>query len=449
MELRSTIAGRHGPLAEYSKFRRLAIVHAGMMGGDAAMVVALANSFFFSIDPSEGREKVLLFLLVSFAPFLLIAPLIGPVLDRIAGGRRFVIQVVALARIVLSIAMAVVIDEVALFPLVFVALVLQKTYLISKSALVPSVVRNERDLVEANSKLGLIAGLVGAFAVLPALLIQVSPLAGSGTLVYAAAVFGVTLYSSLFLSADRVATSNPTSAEVGELASGEVQSGAIVMVILRAAVGFMFFLIAFYLKQEGAAAIIYGLAVAAGTAGTVAGNYLAPRIRARVSEPRMLRGALLLTAGSGAGAALVGGIGSLVLLVFAVNLAGATGRMGFESLVQHRAPSANVGQAFARFETRFQFAWALGGLIPVVVVIESRLGALVVVVLALVGVLYTIVWPRLVAAENPVATRSAAILARIKPRRGIGAEPSDTTPRVATRAEPSVASPSGLEPGEP
>lgn len=444
MEARSTIAGRHVALADYSKFRRLAIVHAGMMAGDAAMVVALANSFFFTVGPEQGREQVLLFLLVSFAPFLLIAPLIGPVLDRIAGGRRAVIQVVALARVVLSIAMAVVVDDVALFPLLFVALVLQKTYLISKSALVPSVVRNERDLVEANSKLGLIAGFVGIFAVAPALLIQVTPLAGAGTLIYAALVFAFTLYSSLFLSPDKVATANPTSDEVEQLASGDIQTGAIVMMILRAGVGFMFFLIAFYLKQHDAPAITYGLAVAGGTAGTVVGNYFSPLLRSRTSEGAMLRGALALAAGSGVGAALLGGVGSLVLLAFAVNLAAAIGRMGFESLVQHRAPSANVGQAFARFETRFQLAWALGGLIPVVIVIGARAGALVVTGLALVGVLYSIVWPRLVATQSPVATRSAALVARIKPRRlALRSSSGDTELADAEQAG------SAMEPHEP
>ena len=60
--------------------------------------------------------------------------------------------------------------DLALFPLVFAALVLQKTYLVSKQALVPSVVRTEADLVEANSKLGVIAGLTGFVArgVIPA-----------------------------------------------------------------------------------------------------------------------------------------------------------------------------------------------------------------------------------------------------------------------------------------
>ncbi|MEJ7562986.1 MAG: hypothetical protein WKF45_10755, partial [Ilumatobacteraceae bacterium] len=57
-------------LARASKFRRLSATHATMVAGDTAMVVALADSLFFSIDPGEARGKVLLFLVISFAPFL-------------------------------------------------------------------------------------------------------------------------------------------------------------------------------------------------------------------------------------------------------------------------------------------------------------------------------------------------------------------------------------------
>ena len=59
------------------------------------MVVALADSFFFDVDPSGARSKVLGFLLVSFAPFLVLAPFIGPAIDRVRGGRRFIVQAVA------------------------------------------------------------------------------------------------------------------------------------------------------------------------------------------------------------------------------------------------------------------------------------------------------------------------------------------------------------------
>ena len=80
------------------------------------MVVALADSFFFDVDPSGARSKVLAFLLVSFAPFLLVAPFIGPAIDRVRGGRRFVVQAVAAARIVVQLLMIRFADDTRAVP---------------------------------------------------------------------------------------------------------------------------------------------------------------------------------------------------------------------------------------------------------------------------------------------------------------------------------------------
>ena len=187
-----------------SKFKRLATTHALMVGGDAAMVVALADSLFFDMDLNAARTRVMLFLALSFAPFLFVAPLIGPMIDRMPGGRRFVIQGVALSRTVLLLLMAQSIDSLALFPLVFASLVLQKTYIVSKSALVPSTVRSTTELIEANSKLGLISGLTGAVAVIPAAALLVTLGAGA-TMVYSALLFGAALVSSTKLPGDVVA----------------------------------------------------------------------------------------------------------------------------------------------------------------------------------------------------------------------------------------------------
>lgn len=383
------------PLESYSKFRRLTIVHAAMMGGDAAMVVALANSLFFSIDLDEARSRVLLFLVLSFAPFLLVAPLIGPVLDRVAGGRRAVIQFVACSRVVLSVLMALFIDNLALFPLVFIALVLQKTYIVSKQAIVPSVVRNERDLVEANSKLGLIAGLVGVVVIVPAGIIQLTPAQGSGTLAYSAIIFGVALLASTWLAADVVAAHDAGAAEKIQLHSTRVQVGALSMMILRGAAGFMLFLLAFWLRTKDNGTAWFGLALAAATAGSAVGNAIAPRLRARRDESTMLIGSLAGVAVAGLLAALVGGIPALVGLAFVTNLGASIGRLGFESMVQHDAPQANRGRAFANFETRFQLTWAAAGLIPVVIHLSGAIGALVVGVAGAGGVAYTVLRPRI------------------------------------------------------
>ena len=259
-----------------SPFRRLTITHGAMMGGDAAMLVALADSLFLSIDPTAARGRVLLFLVVSFAPFLVIAPLIGPVIDRAAGGRRTVIQLVAGARAVLAVLMAFSIDSLTLFPLVFAALVLQKTYLVSKQAIVPSIVRSESELVEANSKLGVIAGITGFVAIVPAALIQVTPLKGWGTLLYSGVLFAYGLASATRLPADVVAAAPAQVAERTQLHSVPLQMAAGATMMLRASVGFVFFLLAFWLRTQSAGTFWFAAAVGLSALGTMAAN-VSPR----------------------------------------------------------------------------------------------------------------------------------------------------------------------------
>ena len=61
-----------------------------------------------------------------------------------------------------------------------------------------------------------------------------------------------------------------------------------------------------------------------------------------------------------------------------MNFSAAVGKLAFESIVQRDAPQANRGRAFARFETRFQLAWVVAGVIPVLIVIPGWAGFLVV-----------------------------------------------------------------------
>src|ERR1700678_3561099 len=55
---------------------------------DSAMAVVLANTLFFAAASGESKSKVALYLLITIAPFAVIAPLIGPALDRLQHGRR-------------------------------------------------------------------------------------------------------------------------------------------------------------------------------------------------------------------------------------------------------------------------------------------------------------------------------------------------------------------------
>ena len=109
-----------------------------MAAGDAVVAIALAGSLFFDISPDAARGKVALYLLFTMLPFAIVAPLVGPALDRITGGRRVIVVPCAAGKAVVSVFMITHLDGLALFPLAFVTLVLSKAYAVSKSALVPS-----------------------------------------------------------------------------------------------------------------------------------------------------------------------------------------------------------------------------------------------------------------------------------------------------------------------
>jgi hypothetical protein len=365
-----------------SKFRRLAITHALMMGGDAAMVVALADSLFFDIDLTAARTRVMLFLAIGFAPFLFVAPLIGPLIDRAAGGRRLVIQLIAVIRVVLLLMMAKYVDALALFPLVFASLVLQKGYVVSKSALVPSTVRSEDELVEANSKLGLIAGLTGVVAVFPAAIL-LKGIGASATLIYGALIFAAAFVSATRLPPEVVAAHGVDRDESVQLRSGSLHNGAIAMTVLRACVGFTFFHLAFWLRQQDQGAIWFGAVVGVSALVAMVGNAVAPRLRDRMREETMLVVALAIAGSAGVGAAVLGGPLGGVVLAGALNFVAAVGRLSFESIVQRDAPGANQGRAFAKFETQFQFAWAAAAFIAVAIQVSGPLGFLIVGVVAL------------------------------------------------------------------
>lgn len=348
-----------------------------MMAGDAAMVVALADSFFFSVELDAARTQVLLFLAISFAPFLFVAPLIGPLIDRIAGGRRLVIQVVALARLGLLLLMAQYIDSVALFPLVFGSLVLQKTYVVSKSALVPSTVRSETELVEANSKLGLLSGITGAVAVIPAAIL-LKTIGPGGALVYGAILFGLSFISATKLPKEVIADHAAGEEESAQLNSGSLRMASLAMTVLRANVGFTFFHLAFWLRSQDKGTLLFGAAVGVSALATMIGNGIAPRLRERMQEETMLSAALMVSAVGGVSLAVLGGPAAGVLIAAVVNFVAAIGRLSFESIVQRDAPGANQGRAFATFETRFQFAWAAAAFFAVAIRVPGEVGFLIV-----------------------------------------------------------------------
>src|SRR6266480_3723973 len=139
-----------------SPFARLSLTHLFSVSGDALVTIALAGSLFFSIRPTDARDKVALYLALTMAPFAVVAPLLGPVLDRSRSGRRIVVVVCHAGRALVCLSMARHLHGLLLFPEAFVVLVLSKAYLVTKGALVPATVSDDRELVRANSRLAVL-----------------------------------------------------------------------------------------------------------------------------------------------------------------------------------------------------------------------------------------------------------------------------------------------------
>jgi hypothetical protein len=129
----------HDLFDQRSPVGRLALTHVLMTGGDTLFAVSLAGSLFFSISPTAAKDKVLLYLLLTMGPFAVVAPALGPIIDRSRGARRAMVVISALGRAALCPFIARDIHSLLLFPEAFLMLVLSKVYLVTKGALVPEM----------------------------------------------------------------------------------------------------------------------------------------------------------------------------------------------------------------------------------------------------------------------------------------------------------------------
>lgn len=354
-----------------------------MVAGETTMAIALADSLFLSISPDAARTKVIMFLAVSMAPFAVVAPLVGPFIDRMRGGQRAVVILVGVLRAVVLLAMAKYLDSLTLFPLAFAALILGKTYAIAKSALVPSIISNKEKLVASNSKLGQVAGITGFVMAIPAGALQL--ISAQATLTLGALAYLAAAMNAYRLPKVAIATEPAGRLETEELHSPNVVHAANAMRVLRGAVGFMFFHLAFWLRGEDAGTAWFGLAIGLSGLATLSANFVGPAIRDRMRESNMLMAALVSIAIVGFAATWYDRVVGGIVLAAVVNASAAIGRLAFESTVQGGAPDANRGRAFARFETQNQMAWVFGGLIPVAISPSGPLGFAIVGVVGLVG----------------------------------------------------------------
>jgi MFS family permease len=149
---------RHQP------FAGLAVVNNLSGAGDAFVTVALAGSVFVSVSLNAARGRTALGLLCTLLPFAVVGPLIGPAIDRMQGGRRFIVFLAAVGRLIACLLMVAWLHSLLLFLAAFLSLVCSKTHAVAKAALVPGVVDREDRLVRANSRLAVGGALVTSVA---------------------------------------------------------------------------------------------------------------------------------------------------------------------------------------------------------------------------------------------------------------------------------------------
>jgi len=162
---------------------------------------------------------------------------------------------------------------------------------------------------------------------------------------------------------------------------------------MRAAAGFLLFLLAFALRDQELPVLWFTILAGAGVLGGFVGDVVAPTLRTDRREEAVVVAAVT---SAGVGALLASQLFGLPLLTVYAFAAGAVSefaRLAFQALMQRHAPPEALGRVFVRYEVVFQVAWVLGAFVPVLLPISFRTGM---VVLALFyGVLAAVYMVRL------------------------------------------------------
>ncbi len=388
----------HAQGAGESGLGKLIELHAVNGAGDVMITIALASTVFFAVPTDEARGRVALYLAITMAPFTLLAPVIGPLLDHIPHGRRAAMAGAMLARALLALMLsgAVATGGIELYPAALGVLVSSKAYGVVRSAVVPRLLPHGFSLVKANSRVTL-AGLLatGAAAPLGIGLHQIGPewpLYGAFTLFALGTFLAFTLPHKVDSARGerkaRILThgeQKPGLRTVGPAVLHALQANA----AIRGLSGFLIFFLAFLLRVhpldgQSAAVSLAIVGVAAGT-GNACGTAIGAWLKARAPEviiATMLT--LLLTA------ALLAAIffsGLVVALLGAVaGLAQALSKLSLDALIQRDVPESVRTSAFARSETLLQMAWVVGGAVGISLPLNGTLGMAAAALILAVGV---------------------------------------------------------------
>ncbi|POX39488.1 MFS transporter [Streptomyces sp. Ru73] len=380
----------HAHGAGESGLGKLIELHAVNSAGDMLITVALASTVFFSVPTDQARGRVALYLAVTMAPFALLAPVVGPLLDRVPHGRRAAMAGAMLARAVLALTMsrAVATGGLELYPAALGVLVSSKAYGVVRSAVVPRLLPRRFSLVKANSRVTL-AGLLatGIAAPLGAGLHALGP---AWPLYGACAVFTAGTFLSFSLphvvDSARGEARVPAGRRSGRPRPGlrtvgrSVLRGLRANTALRALSGFLTFFLAFLLREQPlgglSPAVSLGLVAVAAGAGNALGTAVGAWLRARGPEV-IIAVVLTLALGVTVAACLLYAVLAGVMVTATAAAAGlcqALGKLALDALIQRDVPESFRTSAFARSETVLQLSWVVGGALGIALPLHGVLG---------------------------------------------------------------------------
>lgn len=396
---------------------------------DAVLAVSLAGTLFFSAAEAESRTSVAAYLLVTIAPFALLAPLIGPALDRIRTGRRLALSLTFAGRVILAAVLLQNFNSWMLYPAALGMLVLSKSYGVLKSSVTPRVAPEALDLVRANARLT-IAGHIGGSLVAGGLAATIAyvfdPRAALWLLMVVAlsGIYGCALIPSTAERGQDEVTVSPFVPEDPVPAAGVRRGRSNVPLVTRwrrsirvrfpdaartcmwatalqrCGTGFMTIYVAFVAKSSSHLSGVEQLSMlaavgAAGGVGTFAGNALGSRIRfARPQAAVLTLGALSL--GAVACAAVWDGMVTAAVATAVLSLGSAMSKVCLDAAIQSGLDQAAQASAFGISETALQLSWVFGGTLGILLPPELTVGM---AVLAVVG---TVMYANVIAAARGV-----------------------------------------------
>jgi MFS family permease len=342
---------------------------------DAAVAVALANTLFFAAATAESKTNVALYLIITVAPFAVVAPVIGPMLDRLQRGRRAALAVSFAGRAVLAVVMAFNYENWLLYPAALGAMVLSKSFAVLKAAVTPRVLPSAITLVTTNSRLttfGLVAGGVsGAVAAGVAALWD-----SQGALIFTAlvAVGGTVLClripSWVESTAGEVAATLRTTARGRRTPMGRHVtvalwgSGAV-----RVLTGFLTLFVAFVVREQaetdpGRQVLLIGIVGVAAGIGSFTGNAVGSR-RQFLKSDAVIMSCVTAAVVVSAVAALLPGIATAAVVGLVGAAASALAKVCLDAVIQRDLPDESRASAFGRSETVLALAWVFGGALGV------------------------------------------------------------------------------------